>query len=103
MREIKIGDYILFENRYNKWLEQVEKITKNYIKCEKTTVNKKYMRVTNENCWNITTVTLCEEDDVKRIKENFEISRLARELNHFDFSKLQSYKIREICKMVGVK
>lgn len=102
MREVKIGDYILFENRCNKWLEQVKKITKNYIKCESTTVNKKYMRVTNDNCWNITTVTLCEEDDVKRIKEEFEISRLARELNYFDFSKLQGYKIREICKIVGV-
>ena len=103
MREIKIGDYILFENRCDKWLEQVEKITKNYIKCKNTTVNKKYMRVTPNNCWNITTVTLCEEDDVKRIKEEFEISRLARELNHFDFSKLQGYEIREICKIVGVK
>ena len=103
MREIKIGDYILFESRCNKWLEQVEKITKNYIKCEKTTVNKKYMRVTNDNRWDMITVTLCEEDDVKRIKEEFEISRLVRELNHFDFSKLPSYKIRQICKIVGVK
>lgn len=99
-REIKIGDWILFTNRCNEWLEKVVKITPTLIKCERTTVSKQYMITTGSDKWDKTTAKLCEESEVKVLRYKWYVKRLAFELNNFDFKTLPESKISSIYEMV---
>lgn len=99
-REIKIGDWILFTNRYNEWLEKVIKITPTLIKCQKTTIDRKHLRVTGGDRWDITTARLCEESEVKVLRYKWYVKRLAFELNEFDFRDLPESAILTIHEMV---
>lgn len=99
-REIKIGDWILFTNRCNEWLEKVVKITPTLIKCQKTTIDRKHLRVTGGDRWDITTTRLCEESEVKILRHKWYVKRLAFELNNFDFRTLPESKISSIYEMV---
>ena len=100
-KEIEVGDWILLENRYRKYLVQVTRVTKTQIICGNTKINRKYMEIVGSGTWDKTHATLCTKDEADKIREMLKIQYIANELNEFNFRDLPNDKIMKIWKIIG--
>ena len=92
---IKVGDDIVVKHRWNSSIQKIERETKTMFITDRTRIYKKDNCIVGDGYNKVVKATQHHYD-------MFEKSKLAHELNEFDFNKLKLGTLRNLAKVTGI-